>query len=244
MTEPLTKVHVVRHGEVYNPDHVLYGRLPGFRLSLRGLEQAKLVAKHFGEMPIGYVAASPLERARQTAMPLSEAGGVPIATDERLIEAANRLEGKQVAGGKGVFTDIGNWKYFRNPLRPSWGEPYAEIADRMLAAVRDARDQARALGADVEAACISHQLPIVTLRRFVEGQRLFHDPRRRQCGLASVTTLTFDGDVVVRVDYVEPARPTPKGFGGRCLPEPTFKPTSYRLRRKDERPERSPKLTT
>jgi hypothetical protein len=51
-------------------------------------------------------------------------------------------------------------------------------------------------------------LPIYVARRYVQGQRLFHDPRRRQCALGSVTSFTFVGDVVVRVDYVEPAGST------------------------------------
>jgi broad specificity phosphatase PhoE len=115
-----------------------------------------------------------------------------------------------VAGGKGLFKDPANWKYFRNPVRPSWGEPYGEIAARMLAAARTARDAA---GEGGEAVCVSHQLPIVCLRRFVEGQHLFHDPRRRQCNLASVTSFVFDGDTVTRVEYAEPAAALPSGTG-------------------------------
>lgn len=210
----MTKVHVIRHGEVYNPERVLYGRLPGFRLSLRGLEQAKVVGTFLSDRPIGHLVASPLERAQQTAGPLAAALGLPVQADDRLIEASNHLQGKQVAGGKGLITDVSNWRYFVNPLRPSWGEPYAEVADRMMAAARAARDAAAALGSEVEAACVSHQLPIVALRRRAEGKRLAHDPRRRQCALASVTTLTFDGDIVVRVDYAEPAGATPAGYVG------------------------------
>ncbi len=200
-------VHLLRHGEVYNPDRVLYGRLPGFRLSDRGVEQAGLAAAFLARHDIGYLVASPLERAQQTALPLSETLGLPIATDERLIEAGNELEGRQVAGGKGLFTDPSNWKYFTNPVRPSWGEPYLQIAQRMLAAALTARDRADGR----EAVCVSHQLPIVALRRHVEGLRLAHDPRKRQCALASVTTLTFVDDVVVRIDYAEPAGSTPSG---------------------------------
>ena len=210
----MTVVHVVRHGEVYNPNRVLYGRLPGFTLSDRGLEQAELTATYLAARPIGYVVASPLERAQQTAQPLADKLGLTVATDYDLIEAANRLEGKAVAGGQGLFSDPSNLKYYRNPFKPSWGEPYTEIAARMVVAANRARVEAEALGEGVEAACVSHQLPIVALRRFVEGQRLFHDPRKRQCGLASVTSLTFDGEVVVRVDYAEPAGATPKGYVG------------------------------
>ena len=209
----VTTVHLLRHGEVHNPDGVLYGRLPGFRLSDLGQAQAKLAAEYLAQRPIGYLVSSPLERAQQTAQPLADALDLAIETDERLVEATNFLEGKQVAGGNGLFRDPTLFKYYRNPFRPSWGEPYAEIATRVLAAARTARDAARAIGPDAEAVCVSHQLPIVAARRRAEGKHLFHDPRRRQCSLASVTSLTFDGDAIVRVDYAEPARTLPAGSG-------------------------------
>ncbi len=44
-----------------------------------------------------------------------------------------------------------------------------------------------------------------------EGLHLFHDPRKRQCALASVTSFTIVDDVIVRIDYAEPAGATPKG---------------------------------
>ena len=202
-------VHLLRHGEVYNPDRVLYGRLPGFRLSELGERQAQAAADWLARLDLGYLVSSPLERAQQTAAPLAAATGLTVALDERLVEAANHLQGRNVAGGKGLFTDPSNWKYFRNPFRPSWGEPYAEIAERVLAAARAARDAAG--GRD--AVCVSHQLPIVCARRRASGQRLFHDPRRRQCALASVTSLVFAGDDIVRVDYAEPAAALPSGHG-------------------------------
>jgi broad specificity phosphatase PhoE len=202
----MTVVHLLRHGEVHNPQRVLYGRLPGFRLSDRGLAQAERAAAYLAQRDIGYVVASPLERARQTAAPVAAALGLDVEIDDQLIEADNALEGKQVAGGKGLFADPRNWKYFRNPFRPSWGEPYAQISTRMMAAVAAARDAAGAR----EALCVSHQLPIVVARRQAEGLHLFHDPRKRQCALASVTSFTFDGDVITRVDYTEPAGPTDK----------------------------------
>ena len=202
-------VHLLRHGEVDNPDRVLYGRLPGFRLSELGERQAKAAANWLTRFDIGYLVSSPLERARQTAEPLAAATGLTVATDERLVEADNHLQGRNVAGGKGLFKDPANWKYFRNPLRPSWGEPYTEIAARVLAAVCAARDAA----GTQDAVCISHQLPIVCARRCVLGQRLYHDPRRRQCALASVTSFTFEGTEIVGLDYHEPASSLPSGHG-------------------------------
>lgn len=209
----MTTVHLLRHGEVHNPGRILYGRLPGFGLSELGIAQAGLAADYLAQRPIGHLVSSPLERAQQTAQPIAERSGLPIATDERLIEAANRLEGRVVAGGKGLFTDVSNWRYFANPFRPSWGEPYVDIAARVLAAVRAARDAARAVGPDSEAVCVSHQLPIVIARRAAEGQHLYHDPRRRHCSLASVTSFTFEGDQIVHIDYCEPAAALPSGHG-------------------------------
>jgi broad specificity phosphatase PhoE len=209
-----TAVHLLRHGEVYNPDRVLYGRLPGYRLSELGIAQAEVAAQVLAQRPIGYLVSSPLERAQQTAAPLAALTGRDVTIDERLIEAENKLEGRRVAGGKGLFTDVANWRYFRNPLRPSWGEPYAQIAARVLAAARAARR--RVEGTGLEAVCVSHQLPIVAARRRAEGLPLFHDPRRRVCNLASVTTLTFDGEIVVGIEYAEPAAgvlPAGEGVG-------------------------------
>jgi broad specificity phosphatase PhoE len=205
----VSTVHLLRHGEVHNPGRILYGRLPGFRLSELGERQAGAAAEWFAGRDVGYLVASPLERAQQTAAPIAAVTGLDIAVDDRLIEAANRLEGRAVAGGKGLLSNPANWKYYSNPLRPSWGEPYVEIAARVLAAARAARDAA----AGRDAVCVSHQLPIVCARRSAQGLRLYHDPRRRQCALASVTSLTFDGDTVVGVAYAEPAATLPSGHG-------------------------------
>jgi len=204
-------VHLLRHGEVYNPQGVLYGRLPGYRLSDLGVAQAGLAAEYLATLDVGYIVSSPLERAQQTAAPLAERTGLAVATDDDLIEAANFLEGRNVAGGKGLFKDPSNWKYFRNPLRPSWGEPYVEIAARVLRAADAARKQIAGTGKS--AVCVSHQLPIVAARRQAEGLRLFHDPRKRQCNLASVTSLGYEGDVIVAVSYAEPAATLPSGHG-------------------------------
>ena len=198
-----TTVHLMRHGEVHNPTGVLYGRLPGFRLSEAGEAMARRVAAWFAERDVTHLVASPLERAQQTARPIAETLGLDVATDERLIEAGNSFEGKTFGVGDGSMRHPENWWRLRNPWKPSWGEPYREIAARMLGAVATARDAARGH----EAVCVSHQLPIWTMRRHAEGRRLWHRPDRRQCGLASVTSLTFRGDALVSVTYSEPAGP-------------------------------------
>ena len=204
MSDETTVVHLLRHGEVHNPQRILYGRLPGFRLSDAGEAMAEKAAQWFLDKDVVHLASSPLERAQQTAAPLASELGRPVDLDARLIEAGNAFEGMRVAGGAGVFRSPANWWKLRNPVRPSWGEPYVEIAARMLAAVEAARDAARGRAA----VCVSHQLPIWTLRLHLEGRRYAHDPRRRQCGLASVTSVTYVGDRFVGVDYAEPAGAT------------------------------------
>ena len=199
-----TIVHLMRHGEVFNPTKILYGRLPGFRLSDAGAEMAVVAAKWFAGRDVTQLVSSPLERAQQTAAPLAETLGLPVTIDERLIEAGNAFEGLRVGVGDGVLRAPQHWWKLRNPFRPSWGEPYVEIAARMLAAVEAARDAVRGH----EAVLVSHQLPIWTLRLHVEARRYVHDPRRRQCGLASVTSLTYDGDRITGVAYAEPAGAT------------------------------------
>ena len=197
-----TVVHLLRHGEVHNPTGVLYGRLPGFQLSDLGHAMAERVADYLQDDDITYVVASPLERAQETAAPAASAFGLEIQTDERLIEAGNIFEGKTFGVGDGSLRRPEHWIHLRNPFRPSWGEPYTVIAARMLAAVAAARDAARGH----EALCVSHQLPIWTARSFATGRRLWHDPRQRQCSLASLTSFAYEGDELVSVSYEEPAR--------------------------------------
>jgi broad specificity phosphatase PhoE len=201
VTQTETVVHLVRHGEVYNPDGVLYGRLPGFRLSEAGEKMAVQVADALRGHDITVVRSSPLERAVQTAAPIAIAADVEPTTDDRLIESDNFFEGKTFGVGDGSLKNPSVWRHLWNPFRPSWGEPYAEVAARVLAAVADARDAA----VGHEAVLVSHQLPIEVTRRSVEGGHLWHRPDRRKCALASITSLLYAGDRLVRVDYSEPA---------------------------------------
>ncbi|MGN6600030.1 MAG: histidine phosphatase family protein, partial [Actinomycetes bacterium] len=142
-TEPTTVVHLVRHGEVDNPTGVLYGRLPGFRLSERGLAMAERIGETFADRDVVDVTASPLERAQQTARPLAAIRRLPLNSDTRLLEAENSFQGLTFGVGDGSLRRPTHWYKLRNPFRPSWGEPYRVVAGRMLRAVDDARERAR-----------------------------------------------------------------------------------------------------
>lgn len=200
MVQNRTIVHLVRHGEVYNPAGVLYGRLPDYHLSELGREMAERVAQHFRDRDIVHIRSSPLERAQETAAPIAEILGLPVVIDARVIEAANYFEGLRLSFD-GALRHPRNWLYFRNPAKPSWGEAYKDILARMRPAMRDAAEAAFGH----EAVIVTHQLPIWVARSNAEGRRMAHDPRKRQCTLGSVTSFTYIDAHVTSVSYVEPA---------------------------------------
>lgn len=210
MSPHATVVHLLRHGEVENPEGILYGRLPGYHLSPLGQEMAQVVARHLADHPIAHLACSPLERAQETAAPLAASHDLPVVLDERVIEAENYFEGRTFGVGDGSLRQPRHWPKLVNPFRPSWGEPYEELAQRMLAAIEEARRAARGH----EAVIVSHQLPIWTVRNKLEGRRLWHDPRRRQCALASLTSLAYRGDELVSIGYREPVAHLLPGASG------------------------------
>ena len=195
-----TTVHLVRHGEVYNPKKILYGRMPGYHLSSRGNSMAVATSKFFRGRDVTYLAASPLERAQETARPIAEVTGCEVQTREDILEAGNTFEGLRTKGWRSQLINPVRWRHMTNPLEPSWGEPYQEIFQRMWGAVEDARDTAEGH----EAVLVSHQLPIVMVQRHVQGKPLAH--ASRNCDLASVTSLVFDGGDVVDWAYTTPAQ--------------------------------------
>ena len=201
MGQNRTIVHLVRHGEVDNPAGLLYGRLPDYHLSELGKEMAERVSEHFRGRDVVHLRCSPLERAQETAAPLAEALDLPVVIDPRVIEAANYFEGLRLSFRGGALRHPKNWLYFRNPIKPSWGEAYSEILARMILAMRDAANAA--LGH--EAVIVTHQLPIWIARSNAEGRRMAHDPRKRLCTLGSVTSFTYIDAHVTSVSYAEPA---------------------------------------
>lgn len=198
---PRTVVHLLRHGEVHNPHRILYGRLPGYDLSDLGRRMADLAAEHLGDHDVVHVVSSPLERARQTAAPLAAVHGLEVTIDERVTEAVNRFEGLDVAGGRGFLRHPRMLPLMLNPFRPSWGEPYVDVVERMRRAIVDARSAARGH----EAVIVSHQACIWMIRLATEGRPLAHNPMRRECALASLTSFTFMGDELLSLSYSEPA---------------------------------------
>lgn len=201
---PITTVHVMRHGEVDNPEGVLYERLPGFGLTPRGREMTAMTAQWLAESgrDIALIMASPLQRAQESAAPAAKIFDLPVQTDARLTEAGNKLRGRKIHQSPLSLANPKFWPLYFAPWLPSWGEHYTDIARRMFRAVAHVR---ALTPPGREALAVSHQLPIWTLRRFVEGKPLVHDPRNRECALASLTSFHFDGSTLIGLEYVSPA---------------------------------------
>ena len=197
-----TIVHLVRHGEVYNPDKILYGRIPGYHLSSRGHSMAARTAEAFRGHDVTYLVASPLQRTQETAQPISKVTGLDVDVDKSVIESGNRFEGLRTKGWNSQLWNPQRWPLLRNPLQPSWGEPFEEIAARMMNTVERARQKAEGH----EAIIVSHQLPIVMVQRTALGKRLAHAPWDRECDLASVTSLVFQDDQLIDIFYSSPAQ--------------------------------------
>lgn len=189
----------MRHGEVENPTGVLYGRLDGFGLSERGHRMAELAAASLAGHDIRAVVASPLQRTRESAAPWVTRFGRELEVDERLIEPTNRFEGINMRRDLPRRPDL--WRHLANPQRPSWGEPFLAVQQRMFAAIDD---HWRSVDGG-EVVLVSHQMPITIVARTVAGRRLPHNPSSRRCALSSITTLERRGDAFVEVSYAEPA---------------------------------------
>jgi broad specificity phosphatase PhoE len=197
---PADRLHLVRHGEVHNPRRVLYGRLPGFGLSVDGRRMARQAAEfvHAMERPVTALISSPLQRTRESAEPFTELFGIEPRIDDRVIEPTNVFEGKRMLR---ALVNPWNWRHLSKPALPSWGEPYADVVGRMNAAMTEAWDAAD--GGDV--VIVSHQLPIWITHLAVAGMPLRHDPRVRRCALSSVTSFEMKDGTWTEVAYAEPA---------------------------------------
>ncbi len=198
---PASRIHLVRHGEVHNPEGVLYGRIPGFHLSELGHRMAEAAAAHLEGRDITRLYASPLQRTQESAAPWAERFQLDVHTDDRLIEPFNKFEGKKFPSGTQLLgrPEAGPWEL--NPMRPSWGEAFVSIATRMLAVIEEAHVSTER----GEAVLVSHQLPIWMVARTVARKPLPHDPRQRRCALSSITTFERRNGRFVEVGYRDPA---------------------------------------
>jgi len=192
-----TVIHLVRHAEVENPDNIWYGHLEGFPLSAKGRETAEALAEFFASHPLAAVYASPLARAQETARPIARARGLDVDVCQDIVETQSHLQGEYA--DRRVFLNPRNLRYFVNPFRPSWGEPYRSVAARMVRAV----EAMRLAHPGEEVVAVSHMTPIQIARLAVEGRPLRPWLSKVPCRRGSVTTLEFGDDGYARTVYQE-----------------------------------------
>lgn len=199
---PAKRIHLVRHGEVYNPSGVLYGRLPNFHLSDTGKLMARAAAQELKDQgfPIRAVFSSPLIRTQESAKPIEELFGLDAKTNENLIEPWNVFEGRKLSV-KAVAVRPHWWWHFRNPAKPAWGESFIDIIARMQEAITEAAESVK----DGDVVLVTHQLPIWVMHLHAAGEKLMHDPRKRRCSLSSITSFEFIDGKLTEVGYLEPA---------------------------------------
>ena len=162
-------IHLVRHGEVHNPDHVVYASLPGFGLSDRGRAESTQLARYLRSGPITAIWSSPLERAVTTAEPLAAALGLPIRVHEDL------TEWRQADDWAGIrWEDLPRERpgqleaYLEHPTdMPSASETLAELAKRMSTVIRRLAQQG-----DGDLVVVSHQDPVQAARLALTGRDL------------------------------------------------------------------------
>jgi len=211
-----TTVLLVRHGEVENPTHVLYERLPDFHLSERGHRMAQASADYIAATAhmsgASAIVSSPLERTVETAthilttlnsLDTRRANPLQLQTDERIIEAGNEFRGRRIGHGDAAPWRPKNWRLYAHPGRPSWGETYQEIGARMSDFLGDVVDE----HAGETVIAVSHESPIWTLRSLLVTGKPEHNVFKRKTALASITSLTVEVGThrLVALAYADPA---------------------------------------
>ena len=189
-----TVVHLLRHGLVYNPEKIIYGRLPNFHLSKIGLEMAQNIAKltnnkRIGLSKVSKIYSSPLLRAIETATPISKKLNLKIYKDNRLTESDSYFAGKKVTFH--TLFQAAAKNYLKDPALPSWGEPHRWVQNRIVNIVQE-NVQKRAGKSTL---LVSHQLPIWLGRLFYEQKKVkFFNATFRKCTVGSLTTFYFNNN--------------------------------------------------
>lgn len=197
--------HLVRHGEVHNPGHIVYASLPGFGLSTRGRKQATRAAEYLAEREIALIASSPLERAQETAGIIATRLRLPIVTDERLTEWALGEHWSGVAWDELPDRFPGELDaYLEHPESLDFSpESLDDLADRVGKVVRELVD-----GLEGDAVFVSHQDPIQASRLAMTCRSL-RMLQSNKPGHSSVVSLSRSGDAWAETSYWEP----PQGPG-------------------------------
>jgi broad specificity phosphatase PhoE len=197
-----TQIDLVRHAHVHNPDDVLYGRLPRFRLSELGRRQAEATASVLRDVPLAALYSSPQLRARQTAEHIARShGGVAIRRSQLLAEVLTGWQGRKHAD-----LELINFDFYANPLYET-DEVLDDLWQRITRFV--AMGRRRHAGGCVVA--VTHGDLCALARAGFRGLPVELASIRKPHpypGNGSITRLTFGPDLratyPVSVEYVDP----------------------------------------
>lgn len=193
---PVTRVHLVRHGQVHNPRRIVYGRLPGWKLSATGRRQAEAVARALGGRNVTALFSSPLERARETSEILARTLGVPVQVREDLTESALAARWEGLTWLRVWTQHHREWETYRKrPLEMQAAEPLERLARRITDAVRSVA----AAHAGEEIVLVSHGDPIKAAVLALTGGDLarLHDEALPTGGRVTVDVAADGGARVV-----------------------------------------------
>lgn len=155
-------IYLIRHGDVYNPDNILYGRIPGYGLSEKGQEDLKRTGEFLKDKKIAAIYASPMLRARQSAEIVKRAINVPLTIADDLMETRTDYQGRPFSDFDEIQSEI-----YLKPLSET-DETVEQIANRMYAFFEQVKEKHE----NNAVAIISHGDPIMALRSKIEGRKL------------------------------------------------------------------------
>jgi broad specificity phosphatase PhoE len=190
-----TKIYLVRHAEVYNPNHIYYVWLPRFLLSKTGYFQAEELRRYFSTKNISKIYTSPLLRARKTAQIIA-GRKIPISTSKKIIEA-NYKKWQGLKASDRPYVELR--RFISNPKKCELGETLPFVQERMVKKVMDIAKTHRGK----EVLIVSHADPILTVKFYFEGKDIkgINDAILKN---ASITSLIFDKDLKCeQVSYQE-----------------------------------------
>ena len=192
----MSVLHLIRHGQVENPQKIVYGRQRGWRLSDRGRAEAEAVARHLGGRPIARIYTSPLERAMQTATVIAGTCGGEVEPRDDLLEAllCAPWEGRPWREVKRERS--GEWaRYLFRPLEVGGvAEDLRALATRMESALR----AIAAAHPDQQVVAVSHGDPLKAGILALTGGDL-RELHRNPIPTGGLVSLEVDGPGLARV---------------------------------------------
>lgn len=196
--QPISKIFLVRHGEVENPRQIIYGYLP-LPLSAKGRTQITEAAGRLKGENIAVIFASPQKRTQESAKIISRiisGGKIKVRTDRELRESALGHFWERLTRPQAELRDPKIFKdYYRQPGKiKAGGESLADMAKRVLAVIK--KEAKKHPGENL--VFVSHQDPIMAALLKIAG-RDFNDLHKTKtvCGTGAVCEIWSAGNKLI-----------------------------------------------